>query len=33
LFGGIDSPAYRHIVEQIDARIAAMPIYQEIAVQ
>jgi hypothetical protein len=33
LFGGIDSPTYRHIVEQIDARIAAMPIYQEIAVQ
>jgi hypothetical protein len=33
LFGGIDSPAYKQIVERIDARIAAMPIYQEITVK
>ncbi|MGZ8923151.1 MAG: hypothetical protein ACXW0M_07320, partial [Methylosarcina sp.] len=33
LYGGINSPKYKEILKQIDARIAAMPIYQEITAE
>ena len=27
-FGGVDAPAYRKMVEDIDRRIAALPLYR-----
>ncbi|MGZ8094649.1 MAG: hypothetical protein ACXWUD_00245 [Methylosarcina sp.] len=33
LYGGINSPKYKEILKQIDARIAVMPIYQEITAE